>query len=86
MSYYLHLHILKMAASISQVLHITIFSTLNANILRTRGDAEKRSTAFFLILSDLTSENDMFFWVNFPFKSTVMEMALIEIFWFILSE
>ena len=42
-------------------LHTTSFSTLNANILRTRGDIEKRSTAFFPILTDLSSENNMFF-------------------------
>ena len=36
--------------------HIVGFLTLNANISRTRGHIEKRSTAFFPILSDLTSE------------------------------
>ena len=41
-------------------LHITGVSTLNANISRTRGHIEKRSTAFFPILSDLTSEINMF--------------------------
>ena len=53
-SYDLHLHV-KMAASISQV-----FSTLNANVLRTRSDIEKRSRVFFPILSDLSSEINMF--------------------------
>ena len=35
-------------------LYITSFSTLNANILRTRSDIEERPTVFFPILSDLT--------------------------------
>ena len=42
-------------------LHITSFSTLNENILRTISDFEKRSTAFFPILSDLSSEINKFF-------------------------
>ena len=34
-------------------LHVTSFSTLNANILRNRRDIEKRSTVFFPILSEV---------------------------------
>ena len=47
-------------------LHITSFSTLNANVMRTKGGIETRSTAFFPVLSDLTSENNMFFGGTFP--------------------
>ena len=39
--------------------HITVFSTVNANILRTKSSIEKRSTTFFPILSDLTSVINM---------------------------
>ena len=53
-SYHLLLHI-KMVASISQVSEL-----LDADILRTRSDTEKRSTAFFPISSDLTSEINKF--------------------------
>ena len=42
-------------------LHITNFPTLKANILRTRSDIEKRSTAFFSILSNLSSEINVIF-------------------------
>ena len=43
-------------------LHITTLSTLKANLLRTRRDIEKRLMALFPILSDLTSEINIFFW------------------------
>ena len=42
-------------------LYITSFSALNANILRTISDTEKRSMGCFLILSDLSSEINMIF-------------------------
>ena len=52
-------------------------------MLRTRSDIERRSTAFFPILSDLTFEINVvvFFWggaggggagVNFPFNNSVI--------------
>ena len=40
--------------------HVTTFSTLNANILRTRSDIEKWSMVFFPILLDLTPEMNIF--------------------------
>ena len=41
-------------------LHITSFSTLHANILRTKSDIEKQLREFFLFLSDLTPKINMF--------------------------
>ena len=41
-------------------LDMTSSLTLHENILRTRNDIEKRSTAVFPILSDLTSEINIF--------------------------
>ena len=49
-------------------LHITSFSTLNANILRTIRDIEEGSTAFFPILSYLSFENYKFWGLAFPLK------------------
>ena len=67
-SYHLHLHI-----KVIECLHITSSSSLNANILRTSGDIEKRSMAFFPILSDLTSETSMFLGWTFPLRLLLEE-------------
>ena len=71
------IHVTSLRSPGSGGLLITTFSILNANISRTRSDIEKRSTAFFPISSDLTSEINKFFGRTFPFTKRTQKSFLL---------